>query len=171
MEAVAEGVNTLLGARFLFIATRAAERGIEAVFVQRLLKAFGFHDIGMFGAAVNERVNPHRHPFRIFMHQQFAAVGFSGTVAELVHFAEFPAGINVQQRERQSSWIKRFTRQMQHYAGVFTDGVHHHRVREFGGHLTNNMDAFRLQLPQVSKSFLVHNRSLSQIYYRSLKGV
>ncbi|STW72613.1 Uncharacterised protein [Klebsiella michiganensis] len=46
-----------------------------------------------------------------------------------------------------------------------------HRVREFGGHLTNDMDAFRLQLPQVSKSFLVHNRSLSQIYYRSLEGV
>ena len=171
MEAVAEGVNTLFGAGFLFIATRAAERGIEAVFVQRLLETFGFHDIGMLGAAVNERVNPHRHPFRVFMHQQLAAVGFSGTVTELIHFAEFPAGIDVQQRERQGARIKRFTRQMQHHAGVFTDGVHHHRVREFGGHLTNDMDAFRLQLPQVSESFLVHNRSLSQIYYRSLKGL
>ncbi len=34
---------------------------------------------------------------------------------------------------------------------------------------TNNMDAFRLQLPQVSESFLVHNRSLSQIDHRSVK--
>ena len=169
VEAVAEGVNALFGAGFLLITARAAECGVKAVFVQRLLQPFGFHDIGMLGAAVDERVNAHRHPFRIFMHQQLAAIGFGGTVAELIHLTEFPAGIDVQQRERQGSRIKRFARQMQHYAGIFPDGVHHHRVRKFGGHLTNNMDAFRLQLPQVSESFLVHNRSLSQIDHRRVK--
>ncbi|MPN62893.1 hypothetical protein SDC9_210646 [bioreactor metagenome] len=50
----------------------------------------------MLGAAVDERVDAHRHPFRVFMHQQFAAVGFRRTVTKLVHFAEFPTGINVQ---------------------------------------------------------------------------
>ena len=169
VEAVAEGVDALFRAGFLFVATRAAERGVKAVFVQRLLQAFRFHDIGMLSAAVDKRVDAHRHPFRVFMHQQLTAVGFGGTVAELIHLTEFPAGIDVQQRERQGSRIKRFARQMQHYAGIFPDGVHHHRVRKFGGHLTNNMDAFRLQLPQVSESFLVHNRSLSQIDHRSVK--
>jgi 3'-phosphoadenosine 5'-phosphosulfate sulfotransferase (PAPS reductase)/FAD synthetase len=31
------------------------------------------------------------------MHQQLAAIGFGGTVAELIHLTEFPAGIDVQQ--------------------------------------------------------------------------
>lgn len=87
------------------------------------------------------------------MHQQFAAVGFRRAVTKLVHFAEFPAGVNVQQWERQRARIKRFTRQMQHYAGIFADGIHHHRIRKLGGHLANDMDAFRFQLPQVGKSF------------------
>jgi hypothetical protein len=38
VEAVAEGVDALFGAGFLFVATRAAERGVKAVFVQRLLQ-------------------------------------------------------------------------------------------------------------------------------------
>ena len=147
MEAVAEGVDTLFGARLLFVTARAAECGIKAVFVQRLLQPFRFHDIGMLSAAVYERANPHRHPFRVFMHQQFAAVGLGGTVTEFIHLTEFPAGINVQQRERQRARIKRFARQVQHYAGIFADGIHHHRICKFGGHLTDDMDAFRLQLP------------------------
>jgi hypothetical protein len=36
-----------------------AECGVKAVFVQRLLQPFGFHDIGMLGAAVDERVLLH----------------------------------------------------------------------------------------------------------------
>ncbi|STS92853.1 Uncharacterised protein [Klebsiella variicola] len=43
---------------FLFVATRAAERGVKAVFVQRLLQAFRFHDIGMLSAAVDKRLMP-----------------------------------------------------------------------------------------------------------------
>ena len=171
METVAERVDTLFGAGFFFVTTGAAKRSIKAVFVQRLLQTFGLHDVGVLGAAVNKRVNPHRHPFRVFVHQQLAAVGFGGTVTKLVHLAEFPAGIHMQQRERQRPRIKRFTRQVQHDAGIFTDGVHHHRVREFGGHLANNVDAFSLQLPQVSESFLVHNRSLSQIHHRGVKRI
>ena len=96
MKTIAERVNTLFSTRFLFVTTSATERGVETVFVQRLLQPFGFHNIGMLGATVNKRVDAHRHPFRVFMHQQFAAVGFRRTVTKLVHFAEFPAGINVQ---------------------------------------------------------------------------
>ncbi|CCJ76496.1 hypothetical protein BN135_1560 [Cronobacter muytjensii 530] len=164
MEAVAEGVDALFGAGFLL------EGCVKTVFIKRLLQPFGFHDVGVFGAAVHERVNAHRHAFRVFMHQQFAAVGFGGTVAEFVHFAKLPAGIHMQQRERQRAGIKRLARQVQHHAGVFADGVHHHRVSEFRSHFTNDMDAFRLQLPQVSESFLIHNLSLSQIHHGRTNG-
>ncbi len=170
VEAVAERVDTLFGAGFLFVPARPAEGGIKTVFVQRLLQPFGFHDVGMLGAAVHERVNAHRHPFRVFMHQQLAAVGFGGTVAEFVHLTEFPASIHMQQRERQRARIKGFTRQVQHHAGVFTDGVHHDRVSEFSSHFADDMDTFRFELPQVSQSFLVHNRSLSQSHHRRAKA-
>lgn len=65
MEAVAERVDTLFGAGFLFVTSRAAEGRIKTVFIQRLLQPFGFHDVGMLGAAVHERVDAHRHPFRV----------------------------------------------------------------------------------------------------------
>ncbi|SQC35429.1 Uncharacterised protein [Kluyvera cryocrescens] len=100
MEAIAEGVDTLFGARFLFIAARAPEGGVKAVFIQRLLQPFSFHNVSMLGATVHEWVNPHRHPFWVFVHQQLTAVGLRRAIAEFVHFTEFPAGIHVQQRER-----------------------------------------------------------------------
>ena len=128
MEAVTERVDSLFSAGFLFVTARTTEGGIKTVFVQRLFQAFSFHNIGMFRAAMNEWINPHRHAFRVFMHQQLAAVGFRRTIAELIHLAEFPAGIDMQQRERQRTWIKRLARQMQHDAGIFTDRVEHHRI-------------------------------------------
>ena len=112
METVTERVDTFFSAGFLFIAARAAEGSIKTIFVQRLFQAFGFHDVSVFGAAVNEWINPHRHTFWIFMHQQLAAVGFCRTIAKFIHLTEFPAGINMQQRERQRTWIKRLARQM-----------------------------------------------------------
>jgi hypothetical protein len=42
VEAIAERVDTLFGAGFLFITPRAAEGRVKTVFVQRLLKPFGF---------------------------------------------------------------------------------------------------------------------------------
>ncbi|MNJ75131.1 hypothetical protein D3C77_721710 [compost metagenome] len=100
MEAIAERVNTLFGTGFLLVAAGTTEGGVKTVLVQRLLEAFGFHDIGVLGAAVDKRVNPHRHPFRVFVDQQLETVLFGGTIAELVHFVEFPAGIHMQQWER-----------------------------------------------------------------------
>src|SRR5690606_38599971 len=43
----------------------------------------------------------------------------------------------------------------------FTDGIQHHRVVEFGGHFTNDVNAFRLELFQV-RQFVEHGFSRSQ---------
>ncbi|MNC22355.1 hypothetical protein D3C75_703540 [compost metagenome] len=101
----------------------------------------------MFSATVHERVNSHRHAFRVFMHQQLKTIVLRGAVTEIVHLAEFPAGINMQQWERKRAWVEGFTGQMQHHRGVFANGIHHHRISKFGCDLTDDMDAFRLQLP------------------------
>lgn len=65
MEAITERVDTLFSTGFLFVAARTTEGGIKTVFIQRLLQAFGLHNIGMFRAAVHEWINPHRHAFRV----------------------------------------------------------------------------------------------------------
>src|SRR5690606_39481116 len=54
---VAEGIDALLGPRFLFIAARATEGGVEAMLVQRLLETFGLHDVGVLGTAMGEGVD------------------------------------------------------------------------------------------------------------------
>ena len=43
----AEREYSLLGAAFFLVAPRAAERGIETVFIERLLQCFGLHHVGM----------------------------------------------------------------------------------------------------------------------------
>ncbi|CQR23188.1 Uncharacterised protein [Yersinia enterocolitica] len=93
------------------------------------------------------------------MHQQLTAKRFSRVVTEFIHFTEFPAGVHMQQWEWQVTGEECLARQMQHHRRVFTDGIEHHRVTEFGGHFTDDMDTLRLQLPQMSESFFVHNRS------------
>ena len=64
----------------------------------------------------------------------------------------------MQHGERQLAGKECLACQMQHHGGVFTNGVEHHRVVEFGGHFTNDVDTFRLQLFQVGQ-FIEHGYS------------
>ncbi len=57
MILIAERVDALLGTRGFFIPTRATKGRIKPILIQRLLERLGFHDIGVFGAAVIERVD------------------------------------------------------------------------------------------------------------------
>ncbi|MNT10810.1 hypothetical protein D3C72_1456610 [compost metagenome] len=158
MLAVAEGVDTLLGAGLLLVATGAAEGRIEAVLVERLLEALGLHHVGVLRAAMGEGVDVLGDAFRIDVGDQVQAHLGDHLVAELVHLLELPPGVDVHDRERQLAGEERLARQVQHHGGVFTDGVEHHRVVEFGGHFTNDVDALRLQLFQV-RQFIEHGYS------------
>jgi hypothetical protein len=53
----AEREDALLGARLLLVAPRAAEGGVEAVLVQRLLQALGLPQVGVDLRAVVEGVD------------------------------------------------------------------------------------------------------------------
>lgn len=89
MLAVAERVHALFGAGLLFIATGAAERCVETMLVEGLFQAFGFHDVGVLGAAVGERVDVLRHAIGVDMGDEVRAQFFDHLVAELVHFWNF----------------------------------------------------------------------------------
>jgi hypothetical protein len=53
MGSGAEREDALLGAALFLVAARAAEGGVEAVFVERLLQALGLHHLGVQRRAVN----------------------------------------------------------------------------------------------------------------------
>ncbi|MNQ56294.1 hypothetical protein D3C85_704140 [compost metagenome] len=96
--------------------------------------------------------------FRIDVGDQVQAQLGDHLVAEAVHLLEFPLGVDVHHRERQLAREEGLARQVQHHGGVFTDGVQHHRVIELGGHLADDVDAFRLQLFQM-RQFVDHGYS------------
>ncbi len=156
--AVTEGVHALLGAGLFLVAARATKGGIEAVLVQRLLETLGLHHVGVLGTAVGEGVHVLRHAIGVDVGEQVEAIFADHLLAEAVHLLEFPAGIHVQHRERQLAGEERLARQMQHHGGILADGIEHHRVIEFGGHLTNDVDAFRLELFEV-RQFVEHGYS------------
>jgi len=163
--AVTEGIHALFGTGFFFIATRTTKGGIKTVFVQSLLQALGLHDIGMLGAAVGERVNPLCHAVRVDVSDQVQAQLGDHLVAKAVHLLEFPLGIDMHHRKRQLAREKRLASKVQHHGGIFTDRVQHHRVIELGGHLADDVDAFRLQLFQV-RQFVDHGYSRKLSYER-----
>src|SRR5471030_2823057 len=159
---VAEGVHTLFGAGLLFVTAGATKGSVEAVLVQSLLEALGFHDVSVLGAAVGERVDALRHAIGVYVHQQVQAQLFNHAVAKAVHFLEFPLRIDMHHRKRQLAREERLARKVQHHGGVFTDGVQHHRVIELGGDLADDVDAFRLQLFQM-RQFVDHGYSRNNV--------
>ena len=158
MLAVAEGIDTLLRPRFFFVAACATKGGIEAMLVERLLETLGLHDVGVLGTAVGEGVDALSHTVRVDVSDQVEVHLGDHLFAETVHFLEFPASVDVHDRKWQAAGEKRLTCQMQHHGGVFADGIEHHRIIELGGHLTNDVDAFRLQLFQM-RQFIDHSYS------------
>ena len=88
---VAEREHALLGARLLLVAARAADGGIEAVLVQRLLQALGLHHVGVHGGAVADRADAVRDAVGIDVHAQVDAGLGRAAVAEGDHLAELPA--------------------------------------------------------------------------------
>ena len=70
-------------------------------------------------------------------------------VAELDHFMELVGGVDMQQGERKAARVKRLLRQAQHHGRILADGIQHHRPGKLGHHLAKNMDALRLQRPQM----------------------
>ena len=83
----AEREDPLLGPRFLLVAPRAAERGVEAVLVERLLERLGLHDVGVQRRAVGERVDAPLDALRVLVDDQLDAVPLGATVSRNSYIA------------------------------------------------------------------------------------
>ena len=141
----AEREDPLLGPGFLFVASTAAERGIETVFVQCLFQALRLPHVGVNLRPVVERIDSQRHRFRILVREQFHLHLGSHAGAESVHVPELPGRVDVQQWERRRRGIEGLEGQMQHARAVFADRVQHHRLVRFGHHFTHDVNGFRFE--------------------------
>ena len=79
------------------------------------------------------------------MHQQIHAEPRRGLVAKGDHLAEFPGGVDVQQRERRLARRESLVREVQHHARILADRIEHHRVFELGHGLAHDIDRLRLE--------------------------
>ncbi len=113
---------------------------------------------------MGERVDALRHTLWVDVGDQVEPHFLDHLVAEAVHLLEFPLGVDVHHRERQLAREESLARQVQHHGGILADRVQHDRVVELGGHLADDMDAFRLQLFQV-RQFVDHGYSRKTILW------
>jgi len=114
MPGVAEGKNALLGAGFFLVAAGPAKGGIEAIFVEGLFQAVGFHDLGMQRRAMIEGVHILLDAIRIDIDDEVKPQALGGFIPEGNHVAEFPAGIHMHQGKGRLGGIKGLHGEVQH---------------------------------------------------------
>ncbi|MEN9682098.1 MAG: hypothetical protein RLZZ627_1991, partial [Pseudomonadota bacterium] len=146
---VSEGVDPLLGARLFLITPRTAEGGIELILVQGLFESLGLHDVGMFLAAMGKGADALFDAFRIDVDDEVEAKFLSHLVAKGDHFAEFPGGIDVEEREGRLAGVEGLHGEVQHDRGVLADGVEHDGAVKLSGDFSDYMDALSLKLLEV----------------------
>ena len=80
---IAEGENALLGAGFFLVAPRAAKGRIKAVFVEGLLEAVGFHDLGMERRTMVEGVDVFFDAVGVDVNDEIKAQTLGGFIAQV----------------------------------------------------------------------------------------
>ena len=70
---VAEGINTLLGARFFLVAARSAKRCRKSTHSQRVEQSPGFQQTATFLCTKRKRACPRTKSFPVLMHDEFGA--------------------------------------------------------------------------------------------------
>ncbi len=147
----AEREHALFGPTLFLVAPRAAEGGIKAVLVQSLLQRLRLHDVRVHLGAVREGGDARTQACLVHVHQQLKSEFPDHGVAKLVHRAELPRGIDVQQRKRRTGRIEGLHGQVQHHRAVLADRIKHHRPLALGHDLPQDVKALRLDPVQVDE--------------------
>ncbi len=163
MPGIAEREDPLLCPAFLLVAPRPADRRVEPVLVERLLQRLGLHDLRVQCRSGGDWVDAAVEPLLVDMHDQVEAEPLRGCVAERDHLAEFPGGVDVQQREGRLRRIERLQREVQQNARILADRVHQHRVAKLGRDLAQDRDRLRLQPSQMRRQLRTARHQLTGI--------
>src|SRR5512139_1239153 len=146
----AEAEHALLGAALLLVAARAAEGRVETVLVDRLLQPLSLPHVGVEAAMV-ERVDALPLRLWIAVDDQFHPALARDLVAQRIHVAELPGGVDVEQGERRRRGMEGLARQMQHHRRILAHRIEHHRILGLGDDLAHDLDALRLEPLEVGE--------------------
>jgi hypothetical protein len=114
MAGAAEAEDALLRAGLLLVPPRAADGGVEAVQVERLLQRLRPHDAHVQLGAMGDRPDAAGEAVRVGVDEEAEAELGDAAVAESQHLAEVPAGGDVQQREGRPARREGLHRHVQH---------------------------------------------------------
>ena len=92
---VTEREDPLFGPALLFVPSGPADDGIVSTGIEGLFESFGFHDVGVHLATVNEGVDIHLLAAGIGVDNQIEAQLFGATIPKLDHLFEFPLRIDM----------------------------------------------------------------------------
>lgn len=99
-----------------------------------------------------EGVDPQRLGLRIAMDDQLHARLFGRTFAQLVHRAELPCRIDMQQRKGRACREERLLGKVEHHGRILADRIEHHRLFGLGNDFAQDVDAFGFEPLQVGKA-------------------
>ena len=155
-EFIAERVDALLGARFLFVAPRSAKRGVIAACRQRVKQRTRFQKSAASFRAEFERTRAVVHGLLVGMNDEVGADLTGKAVAKINHFAKFVSGVDMQERKRQLAREKCLLREPHHDGTVLADRVKHHGLFKFGDHLAQDVDAFCFKHAEMGQCSGLH---------------
>ena len=152
MPFCAEGEHALLSATCLFVAPPPAERGIKSMFVESLPQRLRLHDVRVDGRTEAEGIDASLKAVLIDVNENFDVSAFGDLLSKLVHFAELPRGIHMQERERNSRRPERLPRQMEKNGRVLPHGVEKHGPSKLCRGFAKDVDRLGLEQIQVGET-------------------
>ena len=151
-ELVAEREDAFFGARFFFIAARAAHQRIKALFFNGFNQCNGLGGVARIGFAAQDDAAFADGFFYAADHKLYAGAG-DRIVAELDDFGVVVAGIDVQEFERQFQRaafdLEGFDGKRQQDDGVFAAGKQQGRVLGVGNHFADDVDGLGFEPVEV----------------------
>ena len=120
--------------------------------IQGLFEGHGFHQVGVFAAAMGEGGYLIIHAIGIGVAVEGQPPVLGQLIPETNHFFKFPGGVDVQQGKGEGAWVKGFARQVQHHHRVLADAEEHHRLGKVGDHFTHDVNGFGFQLFEVGQA-------------------
>jgi hypothetical protein len=144
-EFVAERKDAFFRARFFFIATCAADAGVELVFGDCFQQRHCLRCVARIGIGIAQAHGAALHRILDVADNQAFAEFSRALVAEGDDFVEVVTGIDVHQREREFARAERLLRQAEHHDGILAAGKKQRRISAFSGDFAHDVDRFRFQ--------------------------
>src|SRR5216117_829201 len=149
-ECIAQRKDPLFGPGALFFTARAADCRIKLVFVERVKKRRRLQLAAASRDAQFERVSAGRDGIIVTMHDEPCSDLRRKALSEFEHLFEFVTRVDMKQRKRKRSGVKRLASHMNQHARILAHRVQQHRIPELRSRFPQNINRFAFKLAKMS---------------------